>query len=210
MKKITKILSRVLCLAPIAAVLSIASCSTVEETSEYDNWQVRNQLKVDSIASVCANNAEGNWEKILSFDLDEDIENQNPNNNHYVYVQKLENGTGTYHPLYNDSVRVHYMGRLIPSVSYPQGYIFDKSYTTYVSNEETDVPTIMSVGGTKTGFATALMHMVEGDHWKVYIPYYLAYGESTSGSIPGYSMLIFDIKLAKIYKYGIDTETTWH
>jgi len=53
--------------------------------------------------------------------------------------------------------------------------------------------------------------MVEGDRWKIVVPYYLGYGESSSlTTIPNYSTLIFDVKLARIYKYKIDTDTTWH
>lgn len=53
--------------------------------------------------------------------------------------------------------------------------------------------------------------MVEGDAWKIVVPYYLGYGENdySSASIPGFSTLIFDIKLARIYRYKVDTDTSW-
>ena len=121
-------------------------------------------------------------------------------------------GEGTRKPMYNDSIRVHYLGRLISSESYPQGRIFGKSYSTYELNEATDVPTLMALNTNVTGFATATLHMVEGDRWKVVIPYYLGYGESdyTSAGIPGYSALTFDIKMARIYRFQIDKDTSWH
>lgn len=193
-----------------ALSLSIASCTEKEEVGEFDNWQVRNINFLDSIAKVCDANADGSWERILSFNMDPEVEAQAPNNLHYIYVQKLEKGSGKYQPLFNDSVRVHYMGRLAPSASYPQGYVFDKSYSTYTYNPATDVPTLMAVSGVVTGYSTALMHMVEGDRWRVYIPYYLAYGTSASNSIPGYSTLVFEISLARIYKYKVETDTSWH
>lgn len=187
------------------------SCQENEEVGEYDNWQERNQHYVDSIARL-ANSGTDGWSKLIAFTMADTNESVSSNNNHYVYIQKLESGTGTTSPLYNDSIRIHYLGRLIPSASYPQGYIFGKSYSTYTFNEETDVPALMATKDNIVGFATATMHMVEGDRWKIVVPYYIGYGESenSSGNIPGYSTLIFDVKLARIYRYQIDTDTTWH
>jgi FKBP-type peptidyl-prolyl cis-trans isomerase FklB len=195
----------------LATPLALGSCQENEEEGEYDNWQARNQHYVDSIARLADNGTDG-WTKMVGYTLVDSVERLNPNNNHYVYIQKLENGTGTEYPLFNDSIRLHYLGRLIPTASYPQGYIFGKSYSTYTFNEATDVPALMGVNGNIVGVATAVMHMVEGDRWKLVVPYYVGYGTSinTTGSIPGYSALIFDVKLARIYKYKIDTNTTWH
>ena len=192
--------------------LLLASCSEKDEVNEYDNWQTRNQQYVDSIANL-ANAGRDGWTKIIAYNLITREERPDLNNNFYIYVQKLENGTGTRHAEQNDSVRVHYLGRLIPSASYPQGNVFDKSYSTYTFNEETDVPKLMAAANNMlTGFATAVMNMVEGDRWKVVIPYYLGYNPKVnpSSKVPDYSTLIFDIKLARIYKYHIDTDTTWH
>ena len=204
MKRIVYILSL------FAIILS--SCSEKDEVGEYDNWRARNQHYVDSIAALADAGSNG-WTKIIAYNLMTKEERPDLNNNYYIYVQKLEDGTGERHPEQNDSVRVHYIGRLIPSMSYPQGNVFDKSYSTYTFNEETDVPKLMAAGNDIiTGFATAIMNMVEGDRWKVVIRYYLGYNPDVnpSSSIPDYSALIFDIKLVRIYKYHIDTDTTWH
>ena len=40
--------------------------------------------------------------------------------------------------------------------------------------------------------------MVEGDKYEVWIPQQLAYGANGSGSIPGYSTLIFEIELVSV------------
>ena len=192
-----------------SSLFILSSCSENDEVGEYDNWKERNQQYIDSIASL-ANTGTDGWSKMLSFTLMDSVENINPNNNHYIYIQKIEEGAGTTYPMYNDSVRVHYLGRLIPSSSYAQGYIFGKSYSTYTFNEATDVPAIMAVKDNIVGFATATMHMVEGDRWKIVIPYYLGYGTSSSASIPGYSALIFDVKLARVYRYKSGADTTWH
>lgn len=192
-----------------SSLFILGSCSENDEVGEYDNWKERNQQYIDSIANLASIGADG-WSKMLSFTLMDSVENINPNNNHYIYIQKIEEGAGTTYPMYNDSVRVHYLGRLIPSSSYAQGYIFGKSYSTYTFNEATDVPAIMAVKDNIVGFATATMHMVEGDRWRIVIPYYLGYGTSSSASIPGYSALIFDVKLARVYRYKSGADTTWH
>ena len=194
------------------AFLFLCSCSENNEVGEYDNWQARNQHYVDSIAAL-ADAGKYGWTKIVAYNLMTREARPDLTNNHYIYVQKLEDGAGERHAEYNDSVRVHYMGRLIPSASYTQGYVFDKSYSTYAFNEETDVPKLMAAAKNMiTGFATAVMSMVEGDHWKVVIPYYLGYNPTVNPSsiVPDYSALIFDIKLVRIYRYKIDTDTTWH
>ena len=187
------------------------SCSEKDEVTEYDNWQEKNQQFIDSIANVARTNADGMWEVLKSFNLGDDDNLYANNNNYHVYVKKLETGTGTFSPMYVDSVRVHYSGRLIPTQQHPQGYNFGKSYSANVLNEATDVPTLLGVNQNNAGFTTALMHMREGDHWRIYIPYYLGYGNKdyTSGKIPAYSTLIFDLKLARIYRYKIDTNTAW-
>ena len=194
------------------ALFFLASCSEKDEVGEYDNWRTRNQQYVDSIADL-ADAGKNGWTKIIAYNLITREARPDLNNNYYIYVQKLENGTGTRHAEQNDSVRVHYLGRLIPSSSYTQGNVFDKSYSTYTFNEETDVPKLMAASNNMiTGFATAVMNMVEGDRWKVVVPYYLGYNPEVNPSslVPDYSTLIFDIKLVRIYKYHIDTDTTWH
>lgn len=197
----------------LIVVMSVfSSCSEQDEVGEYYNWKARNQHFVDSIANVASVNADGSWEKIKAYSIGDSTKLYADKINYFIYVKKLEIGTGTTYPMYEDSVRVHYLGRLIPTDEHPSGYSFGKSYSTYVLNEETDVPTIFSVNRNIVGFATALMHMHVGDSWMVYVPYYLGYGESyyTSDAIPAYSTLVFEIKLAKIYRYKIDTDTAWH
>lgn len=188
-----------------------ASCDEQDEVYEYEGWQTKNEHFIDSIATVAKINADGSWKIYKAYNMGDSLDFNGPAT-YYIYVQELEHGTGTYKPMFNDSVRVHYMGQLIPSPSYPKGYVFDKSYATNVLDEETDVPALMGVNSTVVGFSTAVMNMVEGDRWRVIVPYYLGYGEDdySSASIPGYSTLIFDIKLAKIYRYQIDTDTSWY
>lgn len=45
--------------------------------------------------------------------------------------------------------------------------------------------------------------MVEGDHWRIYSPYFMAYkAEGKPPLIPPYSAIIFDIELHKVKKGG--------
>lgn len=183
------------------------SCSEKEEVDEYAGWKERNEQYVDSIAALARSGTDG-WTLYKSYSMGDQVEGDAPNE-YYVYVKMLEAGDGTYHPHYNDSVRVHYSGYLLPTESYPQGYNFDHSYSGTTLNVKTDVPTIFSLNGLTLGFATALMHSVQGDHISIVVPAYLGYGTSVKGSIPAHSTLLFDIHVARIYRYGIDHNTGW-
>lgn len=58
---------------------------------------------------------------------------------------------------------------------------------------------IFKVGKTTIeGFSLALQSMPVGSHWRVYLPYYLAYGTSGTSTIKPYSTLIFDMTLVSI------------
>ncbi len=192
--------------------LLLTSCSEHEAAGEYDNWQERNQHYIDSIYHAATANADGTWLCLKAYNIGEDESLYLDQPNQFVYAKKLQTGTGTVSPLYNDSVRVHYSGRLIPTNMYPDGYNFGKSYSTSILNPDTDVPTLLAVKDNVVGFITALLNMHEGDRWMVYIPHDLGYGKSeyTSATIPAYSTLIFDIQLARVYRFKVDTDTSWH
>ena len=189
---------------------SLTSCKEQEEAGEYDNWQQRNDHYIDSIAQVCRVNADGQWIAFRAYDLGTNAK-EDTDTRHYVYVHKETVGTGTYMPKNNDSIRVHYSGRLIPTDVHPQGYNFGRSYYGYTLDKTIDVPALMGVNGLVSGFKTAVMNMVEGDTWRIYVPYFLGYNaaEQTSTNIPAYSTLVFDVNLARVYLYKIDTDTQW-
>ena len=194
----------------VACCVSLFSCKESEAAGEYDNWQERNQAYVDSVASL-ARQGIGGWTRILAYTYQQEYADATGDNNVYVYMQRTERGEGTFSPVFTDSVRVHYRGRLIPSASYPEGYVFGQSYTTDTINAATAVPTIFSLSENVVGFCTALQEMVEGDVVHLVIPYSLGYGKNTNSTsnIPAYSTLIFDAKLIKIYRYKIDNNTGW-
>jgi FKBP-type peptidyl-prolyl cis-trans isomerase FklB len=130
------------------------------------------------------------------------------NNTDCIYVRILENhdAVETESPLTNDSVRVSYQGRLMPTkqpingTSFEDGKVFDS--TVYgVYNIKTNATARFKVSAMIPGFTTALLKMKKGDTWLVYIPYALAYGSSASGSVPAYSTLIFKMTL---YDYAAE------
>ena len=93
------------------------------------------------------------------------------------------NGGGTVEP--RSIVTCHYKGSLI------NGKVFDNSFTR-------NCPEAFRVNELINGFQIALANMHIGDHWLVYIPSDMGYGPKASGPIPGYSTLVFEIKLIAI------------
>lgn len=179
----------------LSVLFGLTSCEETTDAGEFDNWQQRNTQFIDSIATVARANTYGDWKVILADGLDP---MKQWGNDCYVYCQVIEEGSGTEHPLFTDSVVVNYSGRLMPSATYPDGFLFDSSYSGDF-NPSFNVPVTMPLSGTVPGFCTAVQNMVDGDRWNVYIPYQLGYGEKVSASIPACSTLIFDINLVSFH-----------
>lgn len=191
-------------LALLAPVGLLSSCSESDnEEEEFPNWKKTNEQYFNNLYAMAKSSADmgdKSWKVIRQWSLEESTA-KDPYD--YIVVNVLENGTGSGCPLYTDSVKVHYEGRLLPSTSYPDGYVFDKSFTGDF-NPATALPAKFAVSGMIDGFTTALQYMHIGDRWKVYIPYQLGYGSSASGSIPAYSTLVFDVTLVSYYRAGVE------
>ena len=166
-------------------LLSFTSCSESEdeETDEYANWQARNEAYIANVATK--------YKKLKVYTKDQQAEGAVSD---YVYYEVLEEGTGTECPYYSDTVRISYRGRLMPTASYPEGYVFDQTYKGDFNWQTTGVSTYPAVGFVD-GFTTALLYMHRGDRWRVYIPYQQGYKTTEKTGIPIYSTLIFDIAL---------------
>lgn len=172
----------------------VSSCSEESaETGEFDNWQQRNEETVNQWA------ANTSMRKIKTFSKDPSAAG---NNTDYIYVQVLETGNGTDSPLYNDTARVAYRGHFIPTKSYSEGYVFDQTYLSDFSWSTAGMTDFAISSSLTDGFSTALMNMHKGDRWRVYVPYLLGYGTTSSGTIPAYSNLIFDIALQDFWHPG--------
>ena len=181
-----------------AAVLIVhsslfVSCSEADDTvDEYANWQERNEVFFEQQYQVHDVKI-ANWTKASSKQATEQPHTD------CILVEKLERNTEeTSSPYYTDSVEVHYQGRLIPSVSYKEGYVFDRSFIPPF-DPEVDAPTTFAVNSVVDGFSTALQHMHRGDYWRVIVPYQLGYNKEEKTDIPAYSTLVFDIWLVDFW-----------
>ena len=186
------------------------SCSEEEtETSEWDNWQERNETYFASLPDLLSQDS-APWMRIKSYSLDPATEGKPTD---YVYAKIIEQGSETECPAYTDSVRVVYQGRLIPTNTYPEGSVFSSTVSGNFS-VATASTSRMLVSKLVEGMATALQHMHRGDYWRIYIPHELGYDEqsqtSSSGSvtIPAYSTLIFDVLLVDFAPTG-ETLPSW-
>lgn len=182
--------------------LVLMACSETKEVGEFeDRWEERNYAFVDSIAQVArANKGDevGQWHVLKTYKRNEDTGlGSNYNNQEYVYAQVLEVGQLEMSPVFTDSVKVHYRGRLIPTPQHPQGKVFDECYygELNATTREWAPTTKFLCSGVITGWTTALMNMHRGDYWRLYVPQALGYGSENSSSIPAYSTLIFDVYL---------------
>lgn len=195
------------------ALLALFAFNACEETDdsveEYPNWQETNENYFSSLYDQTLQKiAQGDktWKVFKSWAVPDSIfRTTHEAYSDYIVVHVLNEGTSTSgSPLYSDSASVHYLGRLLPSTTYADGYVFDKSfYGDY--NPKTSTPTLLGVNSTVIGFSTALINMKIGDRWMVYIPYQLGYGEIGNGAeIPGYSTLIFDLTLEAFYRLDAD------
>lgn len=176
-------------------LLSYTSCSEDDSTTdEFANWQERNDATIDQWAA-------SGMRKIRVFTQDDTTTGKSSD---YIYVQVLESGDGTESPLYTDTVRVAYRGRLIPTTNYTDGFVFDETYLGDFSWHTAGMLTMAISGSTSlvSGFATALMNMHKGDRWLVCIPYQLGYNAASQGSVTAYSDLIFDIALLDYWHPG--------
>ena len=98
----------------------------------------------------------------------------------------LAAGPGGASPTASDGVVAHYHGTLI------DGTVFDSS----VDRGE---PARFMLSQVISGWTEALQLMSVGDHWRLFIPADMAYGESSpTPAIPPNSVLIFDVELLEI------------
>ena len=179
-----------------ASFMAVSCDETNTAVDPYVDWELRNQNYLDSISKVAKSNPE-QWKVIHTYKFNAPVGDLDFNVNDYVYCKVLEEGTGTIKPYYTDSVTVHYRGSLIPLADGTK-VVFDETYRGEF-NKDVAVPVGLAVDAVIEGWTTALQEMREGDRWEVYIPFGMAYGDRGSSSVPGYSTLIFDMSLAKIY-----------
>lgn len=211
-------------------IFALTSCSEEDDSvDEFENWQSKNDtywsnLYTETQQKIAAGDT--SWKIFPSWSLVGQVPLSTATSlslspTDYVIAHVVNEGEGGEKPMYTDSVRIHYQGRLIPSPTYTSGLIFDASWSG--SYDLTTMRPIQSMTSDFiNGFTTALLQMHKGDRWTVYIPYKLAYGATTPGStststssyttttstsssssvVQPYSNLIFDITLVDFYRPG--------
>ena len=108
----------------LLTVVPLVSCEEDDDDDlyegEYDNWQQRNDEELAEWVS------DTSLKKIKNHALHEDAPTVNSD---YIYVKVLESGDpDTPSPFLTDTVRIAYRGRILPTVTYPEGRVFDQSY----------------------------------------------------------------------------------
>ena len=110
----------------LIAPLCFMACSENEDTvEEFPDWKNRNEAYFDNIYEKAMGIEDGSWKIIRNYSLEDTIPAGYAD---HIVVEVLDEGTGSGCPMFTDSVLVHYRGRLLPSTSYSEGYVFDESY----------------------------------------------------------------------------------
>lgn len=106
-----------------------------------------------------------------------------------LQYEVLQSGEG--HPTgLRDRVELHFEGRTIDQA------LFDSSY-------ERKTPLRVELTKVLDGWREALLKMVPGDIWMLYLPADLAYGAtSPSEGVPANSALIFKLEVISVTPYG--------
>ena len=195
-------MKRVLFLFSLVCLTTLfVACSEENDTvEEFPNWQENNDKYFNALYQRATEKTLGNpWTAIREWSLPTDYNAQSTD---HIVVRVIEKGEGTVSPLYTDSVTVIYSGRLLPSTSYPTGFVFDQSFVDDFNPKTAAARGFRVSSNIVDGFATALQQMHCGDRWEVYIPANLGYGTAgnSSAGVPGHSVLIFDLMLKDIIK----------
>lgn len=187
------------CIALLTGLLAACEKDTAV-TDPYANWEIRNEAYLDSIVRVArkalVNPQSGEtWRIYKDFSLipaDPTLIRYTKHDSVYV---KLLNAADSLEwrttPLVSDSVQVFYQGYLM------NGTRFDGNYKG-VLNTTIHTPATFALNRVVNGWTSAFIHMKEGMSAELYIPYQLAYGKEEQSSIPGYSVLKFNVYLEKV------------
>ena len=213
-----KILNTLAALALVVLPMAMASCSDntgESDDAEFANWRNRNAAFYDSLLAVARTDVAqakaahpDNWQAYTPWRLLPSFSKPFASQSTDTVVARVIESAATpgMTPYYTDSVRVNYIGHLMPTKSYPKGRVFDHSGVyeneSYVFSAQYSTPTSFAVSNLVEGYTTALMHMQVGDRWLVYIPQQLGYRSSASGVLLPYSTLCFDMQLKKVARKG--------
>lgn len=173
------------------AAILFASCDKTETFD--DQWKLNNEAQFARIAGNTTEYTRINSESTAGF----------------IMYKEIESGDGDRSPYFNEQVRIRYTGW------YKRDWSRSDDEDTYTDNNgnivynkvvfdstERNTTLTLRVNQFVDGFATALQHMKVGDKWEIWIPWQLGYGAtaSSSGTIPAYTTLVFEVELVSIVK----------
>ena len=133
----------------------------------------------------CSDKTDTSFEPETEQDIIQYIEDNNLNatrSNSGLYYVINNEGSGA-RPTSTSSVTVDYKGYFL------DGVVFDESNSNGISFRLNEVI---------QGWTEGITYFREGGNGILLVPYNLGYGESGRGSIPGGSVLIFDIRLLSV------------
>ena len=133
----------------------------------------------------CSDKTDTSFEPETEQDIIQYIEDNNLNatrSNSGLYYVINNEGSGT-RPTSTSNVTVDYKGYFL------DGVVFDESNSNGISFRLNEVI---------QGWTEGITYFREGGNGILLVPYNLGYGESGRGSIPGGSVLIFDIRLLSV------------
>ena len=168
----------------VLTLMIFASCDETETVD--DRRQLENEAQFAKIAS------DSEYTRLNS-----------ESGNGYVMYKVIETGDGERSPYFTEQVKVHYTGWYKNIWEMPDTY--EDENGNHITNKiifdttsRNNIARTFNVNGVVDGFSTALQNMKEGDKWEVWMPWKLAYGETGSNPIPGYTTLVFEIELVEI------------
>ena len=150
-------------------LLSDSLANIVAMRYQYKLQEVKNKPTIDAGKKFLAENKKRPTVKVTKSGLQYEI---------------ITTGTGKI-PTKKDTVSCHYTGSFI------DGTEFNNSY-------KMGAPISFAVTGVIKGWTEALQMMPIGSKWKLFVPYTLAYGPGQYQTIPGGSVLVFEIELLGI------------
>lgn len=137
------------------------------------------------VFNSCSDKTDTSFEPETEQDIIQYIEDNNLNatrSNSGLYYVINNEGSGA-RPTSTSNVTVDYKGYFL------DGVVFDESNSNGISFRLNEVI---------QGWTEGITYFREGGNGILLVPYNLGYGESGRGSIPGGSVLIFDIRLLSV------------
>ena len=134
-----KILNTLAALALVVLPMAMASCSDntgESDDAEFANWRNRNATFYDSLLAVARTDVAqakaahpDNWQAYTPWRLLPSFSKPFASQSTDTVVARVIESAATpgLTPYYTDSVRVNYIGHLMPTKSYPKGRVFDHS-----------------------------------------------------------------------------------